>query len=301
MGSFVGKTILVTGAAGYLGGALIQRLADCNCRLIACSRKKIKSKEGVEWLQLDLSDYKKTIKAISHIKPDIIFHSAGYPHGYQQLDMVYPTFVNNAKATVNLLTATKEQGCEKFVYFGSMEEPFIESGYAIPSSPYAASKQIGTSYTLMFHRLFQLPTVVLKIYLVYGPGNQDKRKLIPYTITSMLAERIPRLSSGTRKLDIVYIDDVIEAALLAAENNDVVGKGIDIGSGRLVSIRELVENIRSLIDNGIEPIFGAEEERIFEISPTAEIEKTESILGWKPQTELMNGLKKTINYYRQQL
>jgi nucleoside-diphosphate-sugar epimerase len=130
-------------------------------------------------------------------KPDIVFHLAGCAAGARDPRLVIPTFQSNLATTVNILMATGEYGTSRVVLPGSFEEP--EEATVSPSSPYAASKWAASTYARMFHSLFGTP------------------ELVPYTILSLLRGKSPRLSSGRRKVDWIYIDDVIDGLLLLAQ------------------------------------------------------------------------------------
>ncbi len=215
--------------------------------------------------------------------------------------MVEPTFLSNLTATVNLLTVTAEVGCQRIVLAGSQEEPVAGNPEAFPCSPYAVGKWASNAYARMFHALYQLPVVILRIFMVYGPAQRDERKLIPYVILSLLRGEVPELTAGHRPVDWVYVQDVVEAFVGAALTADVEGGTFDVGSGYLVTVRSLVERIARLIDPHIELRFGALPDRALEQVRAASIAGTETVLGWKPAISLSEGLSRTVDWYRQYL
>jgi nucleoside-diphosphate-sugar epimerase len=152
----------------------------------------------------------------------------------------------------------------------------------------------------MFHTLFELPVVVLRVFMVYGPGQQDTRKLVPYTILSALRGESPKLSSGVREVDWVYVDDVVDAYLAAASATEAEGSVADVGSGDLLSIRRIVEKIVELVDPSIVPGFGAVEDRPQEQTRRANVARSAELLGWSPGTPLEAGLRSTIAWYREE-
>ena len=109
----------------------------------------------------------------------------------------------------------------------------------------------------------------------------------------------PKLSSGQRKLDWVYVEDVVEGLLAAAQANDIEGNTIDIGSGELVSIRNVVECLVRMINPNIEPHFGALAERQFEQVRVADTARSNALIGWKAKTPIEEGLERTLSWYRQ--
>ena len=146
-----------------------------------------------------------------------------------------------------------ESGCDRIVLAGSLEEPELDRGTTVtPSSPYAAAKWASSAYSQMFYELYQTPVVTAKIFMVYGP-EQNPRFLIPTTISSVINGISPKLSSGKRPIDWIYIDDLISGLIAMATATDIDGCTIDLGTGKLSTIREVVERIVNWIDRRIDP------------------------------------------------
>jgi UDP-glucose 4-epimerase len=133
--------------------------------------------------------------------------------------------------------------------------------------------------------------------MTYGPG-QNERKLVPHVILSLLNDQAPKLSSGNQLIDWIYIDDVIDGFLAAAEAQEVEGETIDLGSGSLISIREVVEQISALVGARIAPQFHAVPDRPGEPVRVADMHAASVKLGWQPRTSLRAGLAQTIRWYR---
>jgi len=202
--------------------------------------------------------------------------------------------------TVNVLHASVAVGCRRVVLDGSLEEPDRGSG-AVPSSPYAASKWAGSVYARMFHELYGLSVVTLRLFMVYGPGQRDVRKLVPYTILTLLRGRAPEVSSGKREVDWIYVDDVADAFVAAAHIDGVDGEIVDIGSGELHSVRDIVERLTRLVAPEVEPLFGAVEDRPCVQVRRADTEMTAARLGWRPATRLDEGLSRTVDWYEERV
>jgi nucleoside-diphosphate-sugar epimerase len=212
---------------------------------------------------------------------------------------VWPTFEGNLVSTVNLLTIASEIGCQRIILAGSLEEPECESGETVPCSPYAAAKGASSSYARMFHALYQTPVVVARFFMVYGPGQQDVSKLIPYVTLSLLNKQPPKLGSGQRQIDWVYVDDVVDGLIAAAHTPNIEGRAIDLGSGTLLSIRTIVQQLSDRIDPQIELLWGAFPDRSMEQTRVANISRTYDTMGWKPKTSLATGLERTVDWYRE--
>jgi nucleoside-diphosphate-sugar epimerase len=235
------------------------------------------------------------------IQPEIVFHLASHVVGTRESHVVLPTFRSNLMSTVNLLTIASEIGCHRIIVTGSMEEPELKNPESIPCSPYAAAKWASSAYARMFHALYQLPVVILRVFMVYGPGQQDLRKLIPYVILSLLKGEAPKLSSGQRQIDWIYVEDVVAAFLAAAQVPNIEGNTIDVGSGRLVSIETIVEQLVQLINPKVRPLFGALVDRPFEQVKMADVIKAYAMMKWKPVTSLEVGLQRVVEWYAQKL
>jgi UDP-glucose 4-epimerase len=235
--------------------------------------------------------------SFAETRPDVVLHLASRVVGGRGLELVHSTLRHNLISAVNVMTAAVEQGTGRVVLAGSMEEPAIEAPAGTPASPYAAAKWAATRYALMFHALYELSVVSLRIFMVYGPGQEEPR-LVPHVIRSLLRGEPPRLTSGTRPIDWVYIDDVVEAFLAASVADGVEGTALDVGSGDSITIRDLVETLRQMIGTDVQPDFGAVADRPLETTSTADVERTKALLGWKPQTTLDEGLLRTIEWCR---
>jgi nucleoside-diphosphate-sugar epimerase len=295
-----GLNVLVTGANGFLGRHLITRLSQHNAKIYAVSRKPPLSAGGVRWVQGDLTNGDWLSELVRSIRPDVIYQLASASQGGQDSQFVLPTFENDLRSTVNTLLAAKACGCARVILAASLEEPVLDGRPITISSPYAAAKASCTYYGLMFHQLYGVPVTMLRLFMTYGPG-QKAYKLIPYTILSMLKGQSPRLSSGVRPVDWVYVQDVITAFIAAAVRPEAVGQIIDIGSGSLVPVREVIQEIHRLIPQSPAPLLGALPDRTAETVRCAETEAAARILAWKATTPLSKGLCQTIQWCREQM
>ena len=212
--------------------------------------------------------------------------------------MVLPIFKNNFMTSFNLLMATAENSAGRIVLAGSLEEP--DEVNSVPCSPYAAAKWSASGYARMLHALYQIPVVIAKIFMVYGPGQSDHTKLIPYVITSLLRGEPPKLSSGLRLVDWIYIDDVVEGLIRCAEAPDIDGRTVELGSGKMLSIREVVQQLSELVPSTVRPQFGFQPDRPLERVKKADIAESYKLISWRPSMPLREGLTRTVEWYKNQ-
>lgn len=294
------QKILVTGASGFIGSHLCRHLCNESVEVHAVSRSsQSTNKSSIKWWHGDLEDRSTVHNIVHQIKPDIIYHLASNVTGSRAIEHVLPTLHSNFVSTVNLLTVATETGCNRIVLAGSLEEPELGQLPTVPSSPYAAAKWASSTYAKMFHELYQAPIVTARIFMVYGP-RQNSRFLVPYVISSLLNGVSPQLSSGKRPVDWIYVDDLVAGLLKMAYVPDIEGCTIDLGSGMLVTVREVVQQIVQVINSEIDPSFGAIADRVMEQVRVANSAVACTKLHWKPQVPLEEGLKATVEWYTKQ-
>jgi UDP-glucose 4-epimerase len=299
--SVQGLRALVTGASGFLGSHLCERLLQSGAEVHATSRVcRDGDKSRLRWWQSGLTEFGLVRELLEEIRPEVIFHLAGRVTAAPELGLVLPTFSSLLGSTVNVLAAATTVGCRRVVVTGSLTEP--ESGLldVVPSSPYATAKWAGAAYARMFHKLYRTPVVILRLFMTYGPG-QHREKIIPYVIESLSRGRPPQLSSGRWKADWVYVDDVIDGFVLAAARPSIEGCTFDLGSGTLTSTREVVRRLIALYGPQVEPSFGALRDRPDEQVRAADIAPAREKLGWEPNTSLDEGLARTVRWHQDRL
>jgi nucleoside-diphosphate-sugar epimerase len=290
---------LVTGAGGFLGSHVAARLALLGATTFGFARKPPSTDNAVCWLAGDLSEASAVSRAIREARPDIVFHLAGQTTAAPDKDLVLPALRNNLLGTVVLMREILEFGCGRFVTTGSLEEP-RQGENVVPTSPYGASKWAESVYARMFHALYSLPVTIVRPYMTYGP-RQRATKLVPSVALALLQGRAPTVRHPDRQVDWIYVDDVVDGILAAGLAAGAEGLAIDLGSGTLVSIREIAETLQAVVSSGTRVNFEAAESKAGVDGRKADLNTAQHVLAWKPKTPLVTGLEKTVEWYRQRL
>ena len=294
---FAGKKVLVTGAGGFIGpyvsSALVQQGAEVHG---TWRRYRPPHRGAVHWRNTDLRSLGAVEELVNEVEPEVIFHLASHVAGARGIELVEATFQDNLTSSVNLLLASA-RGCRcRLVFAGSLEEPQRDSDET-PSSPYAAAKWAAAGYARMFHRLYGIPVCLARIFMVYGPGQRDLTKLIPYTVLCLLDGKPPEVTSGSRQVDWIYAEDVAAGLLALAASDEVDGRPADLGSGSFATVRDVVEGLCRIVNPAVALSFGARPDRGHEQVRMADVETTRARIGWYPTTSLEDGLRKTAAWY----
>jgi NAD dependent epimerase/dehydratase len=309
------KTVLVTGAGGFVGSHLTEHLVDLRANVKAFVRYNSRNDWGmlellpkgtlnqIEVIMGDLRDADAVRHAAKDV--DIIFHLGSLiaiPYSY-----IHPreTIETNIIGTLNVLTAAKENDIEKIVHTSTSEVygtaryvPIDENHPLQGQSPYSASKIGADKIAESFYMSFGLPVAIIRPFNTYGP-MQSARAVIPTIITQALTSEKIFLGSLHPTRDYTYVKDVVEGFIKVAESPKSVGEVINIGSNSEISIGNLANKIISLTGKNAEIITDSPRIR----PPKSEVErlwcdntKAKKILKWKPKTPLEEGLKRTIEW-----
>ncbi len=292
-----GVKVLVTGASGFLGSHLCKALARAGAEVHGLSRQ-VRTSEHMRWWCADACDEQALADIMAKAAPEVVYHLSTHGGGGPQLDLVMPSLRDDFITTVNVLMACTNSSCKRLVLAASLEEP--DTPEKVPASPYAAAKWAATMYGRMFQRLYQTPVVLARVFMTYGPG-QPAHKLVPFVCRNLLEGRAPQLNSGAREVDWVYVDDVIDGLARVGRVPGLDGQTLELGSGSLVSIRDMVQKIAQVVGNGVSPIFAQSSDRPMEQVRVANLRNSAELLGWCPRTSLDKGLEKTVQSVRDQL
>ena len=307
------NTVLVTGAGGFIGSHLAERLASLGANVRTLVRYNSSGSRG--WLDLsaarenikvfagDIRDRDGLRRAVQGV--DVVFHLAALisiPYSYESPSSYVGT---NIEGTLNILEAAKECGVKRVVHTSTSEVygtarsvPISEEHPLQGQSPYSASKIGADKLAEAFHLSFGLPVVTVRPFNTYGP-RQSARAIIPTIITQALTQPAVKLGSLHPTRDLNFVKDTVEGFIRAAECPEAVGKTINIGSGREISIGDLANMILKLVGKDI-PII-SDDQRLRPAK--SEVERlcadnrlAREVLDWRPRFTLEEGLAETIRW-----
>jgi UDP-glucose 4-epimerase len=304
------KKVLITGGNGFLGSHLIRSLKGIvSLTATNYGEPPVRPEPGINWKELDITDANAVQKIIKEEQPQLVFHLGALLGAERSYEFSEKALVTNMLGTHNLLHALgiHSKYLEKIVLIGTSEEygnskdiPFTEDQPAHPVSPYSLSKAAATQLAILYHELFQLPVIILRPFIVYGPG-QSPKMIIPELIKYGIEEKDFPMTKGEQTRDFLYVEDFIESLLSAAVSPDVIGEIINICSGTEISIFTVAELIHHLMKPKMKLLVGAcpyRENEIWRLYGNNK--KAKHLLGWQPKTSLKEGLLKTISWYRNQ-
>jgi nucleoside-diphosphate-sugar epimerase len=263
------------------------------------SRRRVALDNG-RWSHssVELTNADEVDELISNVQPDYVMHLASCVTGKREIEWIRETMAGNLQTAVNVLVAAQEAGVEKTVLAGSLEEPDASEAAPVAASPYGVSKWCASAYARTMHALYGTRSATARIFMVYGPGQQDLKKLVPYVCLSAARSEAPELMSGGREVDWIYVDDVVNGLIRLALAGPDDGSYVDIGSGELVTTGEIAERICRLAGTGVAPILGALPDRAMEQVRKADVAATQDVLDWRPTTGIDDGLRQTLDWYR---
>ena len=298
-GGWRGRRCLVTGAGGFIGTALCARLRSLGTNVFAYRHQSAATATGTTGA-CDVTDVAQVQASFAAAQPDCVFHLAAKVTGARSINLVRPTLATNLLGTVNVVLAAADQNSSSVVCLGSLQEPDQELP-PVPCAPYAAAKFAASSYARMFAEVFSLPVTIARPHMVYGPGQLDFTKLIPYVARQLICGETAELSSGKQAFDWVYVDDVVDALIAVAERPELKGRMIDVGCGMLTTVAEVAAGIGRRLDLVSSIKLGAIADRRLEPTRVADVVTTARLIGWRAKVTVEDGLDQSVEWYRSYL
>jgi len=306
--------IFVTGGAGFIGSNFIHFLTQKTDEEIvildkvtyAGDVKNLYPLAKHQLIRVDLCDIEKLKVLFSKYNPNKIFHFAAESHVDNSILNVMPFVETNIIGTVNLLQLSNYYNVDMFHHistdevYGSLDyndSSFTEKTPYDPQNPYSASKAASDHFVMSFHNTYGLPIKITNCSNNYGP-RQNVEKLIPKTITNILqGKKIPVYGKGENIRDWIYVEDHCEA-IYEVFNHGKVGEKYNIGGECEVKNIDLIKNLLNLLDASEDLIEYVEDRPGHDLRYSIDNAKIKDEIGWNPKYNLQEGLKKTIEWYK---
>jgi len=311
---YASKKVLVTGAGGFIGSRLCERLVEEGAYVLAFVRYTSRPEPGllkyipkhvfdqIEIIRGDLRDFSAIEQAAKGV--DTVFHMGALisiPYSY-----VHPveTVQTNVIGTMNILEACRKTGAKLVhtstseVYGTALRVPIDEDHPLQGQSPYSASKIGADKLVESYYRSFDVPSITIRPFNTYGPG-QSSRAVIPTIITQALSGDLVRLGNLEAIRDFTFLDDTVEGFLLAVQAGFWDGETYNLGSGEEISIGEIAELIFRIM--GKQPEIQVEPRRLRPeksevLRLISDNRKAKAALGWQPKVGMEEGLRRTIDW-----
>lgn len=306
--------VLVTGGAGFIGSNLVRRLVreGHEVRVIdnfaTGHRHNLQDVRGdVELIEGDLQSYERAHNAVKGC--EVVFHQAALPSVPRSVQDPLTTNAVNVTGTLNVLLCSRDEGVRRVVYASSssaygnsQENPRSEGQRPDPVAPYAVAKLAGEHYCQAFTQVYGIETVSLRYFNVFGPRQDPASQYsaaIPRFIAAIAAAIPPVVfGDGLQTRDFTFVDNVVDANLLAMDAHVGGPEMVNIGSGTSVTVRDLVKTIAGCMDTEVEPVF--EPKRVGDVKDSvADISRAREVLGYVPQVDLAQGLTRTVAWFSQ--
>jgi len=310
------EKFLVTGGAGFIGSNICKELISqrCSVRVVDNLLTGKKSNladviDKIEFIEADMGDSEVAQSAMKDI--DVVLHEGALPSVPRSVDDPAATHKHCVDATFTLLLAARDAGVKRFVFAASSSAygdtptmPKVETMPPSPLSPYAVGKLVGEYYCSVFYKVFGLETISLRYFNVFGPHQDPASQYaaaIPAFVTAILKDQPPTIyGDGEQSRDFTYIENVVEANLLAARAKRTCGEVINIACGQAVTVNEIIDMINKLLGKNIKPKYTAPRPGDVKHS-LADITAAQNLINFKPVVPFREGLQLAIDWYRDNL
>ncbi len=303
------KNLLIVGGSGFIGRHLVKAALNEKYLPTVLSLHHVESDRqinGVTYLVADISNYRELANILAGLSFRRVVNLGGYVNHSKYREGGKEVFDAHFIGVQNLVQCLDWGVLESFVQIGSSDEygdavsPQQENTREMPISAYSMGKVAAGQLLQMLNRTEGFPVVILRLFLVYGP-EQNNQRFLPQIISGCLKGESFATSYGEQVRDFCYVDDVVRGIFLALSNSSINGEVINLASGQPVQIKSMLEQVLDIVGNG-SPRYGELPYRDGEnMSLYADVTKAKSLLSWEPRINLYEGLKRTVSYYKKTL
>jgi UDP-glucose 4-epimerase len=307
------RTFLVTGGAGFIGSHIAEALVKRGDRVRVLDNLSTGHKrnlepfgKSIEFVEGDITDVKTVATAVKGV--DCVFHDAALASVPRSVEHPLDTNAACVTGTLMMLDQARRAGVRRLVYAASSsaygDQPTSskrETDLPLPISPYGAAKLAGELYCQAFTATYGFETVCIRYFNVFGPRqdpNSPYSAVIPLFITALLSGKPPTVyGDGGQSRDFTYVQNVVHGNLLAADAPEAAGKVINVANGRQTSLLELLTALNKFLGTDVKPIHAPP--RVGDVRESlADITLARRVLGYEPQVDFDEGLRRSIDYYR---
>ena len=307
---------LVTGGAGFIGSHIVRRLLEQGHRVRvlddlstgkAANLHEVAAQ--VEFVEGDIRDVPTVERAMRNV--EVVFHLAARASVPRSIEQPRAANDINVTGTLNLLIAAKEAGARRLVYSASSsaygDTPVMPKAVDMcprPLSPYAVSKLAAEHYCAVWAHVYGLQTVSLRYFNVFGP-RQDPHgpyaAVIPAFVSRMLKGQSPVIfGDGEQSRDFCFVENVVNANLLAAEVPELHGEVVNVACGERTTLNQIVADLNKLLGTSVKPDYRPP--RAGDVKHSlADITETKRLLGYEPRVMFPEGLRRSIAWYKANL
>ena len=304
---------LVTGGAGFIGSALVRALLERGHRVrvvdnFSTGRRwnLAEVQNQIELFEVDICDLEKLRPAVEGV--DYVLHQAALRSVPRSVDNPLASNQTNIDGTLNVLVAARDAKVKRVVYAGSSTVygesptlPEVETMPAAPISPYGVTKLAAELYCGIFTRVYGLETVTLRYFNIFGPrqgAGSPYSGVLSLFITAMLEGDRPHVfGDGEQSRDFTYVENAVEANLLACTAPEAAGKVFNIATGRQQTLNRTLNRLREIVGTNVEATYGPPRTGDI-LHAHADITRARQLLGYEPKVQFEEGLRRTVDWFR---
>jgi len=308
------RAYLVTGGAGFIGSHITERLVRDGHAVRVLDDFSSGKETNLDWFRKDIEIIHGDIRDADVVKRatkgvDIVFHEAALGSVPRSVMDPLTTHEVNMTGTLNVFLAARDSGVKRVVYASSSsvygETPVLpkrEDMTAQPLSPYALSKLVGEHYSSVFKQIYAFEIVSLRYFNIFGPRQDPESQyaaVVPRFITALLNAKAPVVyGDGLQSRDFTYVDNVVNANLLASEAEGIAGRAFNVACGGRYTLLELLARLKEILGSDIEPVHEAA--RAGDVRDSqASIEAAEQGFGYRVSVDFDEGVRRTVDWFRQ--
>lgn len=302
------KNVLVTGGSGFVGSHLVDTLVDMADKVIVIDKvrpEKNRKNPKAKYIKMNVQD-SDVLDVFEEFEPDVVFHLAAHLHDRESVEMPVGNAMDNVIGFLHVCEANRKTSKAKIIFtsscavYGAQKQVMMsESMIPMPLTPYGISKLVGEHYLQFYHNMYGIPYVAVRPGNIYGPRQDSSAEsgVIGIFSSRLLSGKPATINNdGETTRDYVYVSDIVDALLRAAES-EFVGS-VNLGTGVQTSTQEVFEKVKTAVGGAAVPDRNEQQQDALK-HIALDITLAHEMLGWEPQVMFDDGVKKTVEWYRE--